>query len=62
MLVSGMNADKQTFPEKQFITYPITMATIKIAKFLSEAGIASRRKAETLITQGLIFVNGKKNG
>jgi 23S rRNA pseudouridine2605 synthase len=36
------------------------MATIKISKFLSEAGIASRRKAETLVTQGLIFVNGKK--
>ena len=36
------------------------MATVKISKFLSEAGIASRRKAETLVTQGLIFVNGKK--
>lgn len=36
------------------------MTTIKIAKFLSEAGVASRRKAETLVTQGLIFVNGKK--
>lgn len=35
------------------------MATVKIAKFLSEAGIASRRKAQTLIEQGLIFVNGK---
>jgi 23S rRNA pseudouridine2605 synthase len=36
------------------------MATIKISKYLSEAGIASRRKAETLVTQGLVFVNGKK--
>lgn len=36
------------------------MPTIKIAKYLSEAGIASRRKAETLVTQGLVFVNGKK--
>jgi 23S rRNA pseudouridine2605 synthase len=36
------------------------MAAIKIAKFLSEAGVASRRKAETLVTQGSIFVNGKK--
>jgi len=35
------------------------MKTIKIAKFLSEAGIASRRKSETLVRQGLIFVNGK---
>jgi len=37
------------------------MATIKISKYLSEAGVASRRKAETLVTQGLIFVNGKRN-
>ena len=36
------------------------MASIKISKFLSEAGIASRRKAETLVTQGLVFINGKK--
>jgi 23S rRNA pseudouridine2605 synthase len=36
------------------------MASIKISKFLSEAGIASRRKAETLVTRGLIFINGKK--
>lgn len=36
------------------------MSTIKISKFLSEAGVASRRKSETLVTQGLIFVNGKK--
>lgn len=35
------------------------MATIKIAKFISESGIASRRKAQILIEQGLIFVNGK---
>jgi 23S rRNA pseudouridine2605 synthase len=36
------------------------MATIKISKYLSEAGIASRRKAETLVTQGLVFVNSEK--
>jgi len=33
--------------------------TIKIAKFLSSAGITSRRKAEILIRQGLISVNNK---
>lgn len=33
--------------------------TIKIAKYLSECGIASRRKAENLVKQGLVFVNGK---
>ncbi|MCU0653348.1 MAG: rRNA pseudouridine synthase [Candidatus Pacebacteria bacterium] len=35
------------------------MTTIKISKYLSQAGIASRRKAETLVQQGLISVNGK---
>ncbi len=36
------------------------MATIKISKYLSGAGVASRRKAEELIKQGLVFVNGEK--
>jgi 23S rRNA pseudouridine2605 synthase len=36
------------------------MPTIKISKYLSEAGIASRRKAESLVKQGLVSVNGKK--
>ncbi len=36
------------------------MSTIKISKYISQAGIASRRKAEALIKQGLVFVNGKK--
>jgi len=35
------------------------MATVKISKYLSEAGIASRRKAEILVTQGMVFINGK---
>lgn len=34
--------------------------TIKIAKYISQAGVASRRKAEILVGQGLVFVNGKK--
>jgi len=34
--------------------------TIKISKYLSEAGIASRRKAESLVEMGLVSVNGKK--
>ncbi len=33
--------------------------TIKIAKYLAQAGVASRRKAETLVKQGLVSVNGK---
>ena len=32
---------------------------IRLQKFLSEAGIASRRKAEEMIRSGLVKVNGK---
>lgn len=35
------------------------MEEIRVQKFLSEAGICSRRKAEELIIQGKIKVNGK---
>ena len=35
------------------------MEVIRVQKFLSEAGICSRRKAEELILQGKIKVNGK---
>ena len=35
------------------------MEEIRIQKFLSEAGVCSRRKAEELILQGKIKVNGK---
>ena len=35
------------------------MEQIRLQKFLSEAGICSRRKAEELITEGKIKVNGK---
>ena len=33
---------------------------IRLQKFLAEAGVASRRKAEELIVNGSIIVNGKK--
>ena len=35
------------------------MEKIRIQKALSECGIASRRKAEELIKQNLVSVNGK---
>lgn len=35
------------------------MAKQRLNKFLSQAGIASRRKADELITAGLVSVNGK---
>ena len=36
-----------------------TINTIKIAKYLAECGVASRRKAEELVLKGLVSVNGK---
>ncbi|MCC5876683.1 MAG: rRNA pseudouridine synthase [Candidatus Sumerlaeia bacterium] len=37
---------------------PAPTSTVRIAKFLSACGVASRRKAEELIRQGRISVNG----
>lgn len=34
------------------------MATERLQKFLSNAGIASRRRSETLIEKGLVLING----
>lgn len=34
--------------------------TIKLQLFLARAGVASRRKSETLIESGIVLVNGKK--
>lgn len=34
------------------------MATERLQKFLSNAGIASRRRSETLIKKGLVLING----
>jgi 23S rRNA pseudouridine2605 synthase len=36
------------------------MTQVRLNKALSEAGITSRRKADRLIEQGLVLVNGKK--
>ncbi len=36
------------------------MALVRLQKFIADAGIASRRKAEVLIAHGYIFVNGEK--
>src|SRR5947209_7120382 len=35
------------------------MASERVQKVLAQAGIASRRKAEELISQGLVTINGK---
>ena len=32
---------------------------MRLQRFLAQAGVASRRKAETLITSGVVKVNGK---
>ncbi|HBY75040.1 TPA: hypothetical protein DEG21_04170 [Patescibacteria group bacterium] len=36
------------------------MTTLRLQKYLSQAGICSRRKAEEYIGAGLVLVNGKK--
>ncbi|MFA6042348.1 MAG: pseudouridine synthase [Patescibacteria group bacterium] len=36
------------------------MAPTRLQKFIASTGIVSRRKAETLITDGRVFVNGEK--
>lgn len=36
------------------------MASMRLQRFLAQAGVAARRKAETLITDGRVKVNGKK--
>lgn len=36
------------------------MSIEKIAKYLADCGIASRRKSEEFVKSGLVFVNGKK--
>ncbi|MFV8213953.1 pseudouridine synthase, partial [Streptococcus pluranimalium] len=33
---------------------------MRINKYIAHAGVASRRKAETLIKQGLVTINGKR--
>lgn len=39
---------------------PGTVAPVRLNKYLSECGIASRRKADQLIADGSVLVNGKK--
>lgn len=56
---------EKKFRNSRFKTEPIdnrlSEATeIRLQKFLSEAGVCSRRKAEELIQQGKIEVNGEK--
>ena len=44
--------------KKMVLKREITMEKMRLNKFLSEAGIASRRKADDLIKEGRIEVNG----
>ncbi len=55
-----MKSIQKNQPAGKTAFFNTKMETIKISKYLSQAGVASRRKAETIVTQGLIFVNGKK--
>lgn len=41
-------------------TIPDTTGPMRLNRYLAHHGIATRREADTLITQGRVFVNGKK--
>jgi len=49
----------KTAQEAGFFNTKMANKTVKIAKYLAQADVASRRKAEALVRQGLVSVNGK---
>jgi 23S rRNA pseudouridine2605 synthase len=49
---------KEFVPEKAYISKTEREGLIRLNKFLSNAGIASRREADQLIELGLVNVNG----
>jgi len=56
--VAGAESEEETEPE--FIPKPRPPAKLdRLQKILAQAGVASRRKAEELIEQGRVQVNGK---
>ena len=38
---------------------PHPMSTVRLQKFLADAGVASRRASEKLIVRGVVTVNGR---
>lgn len=40
--------------------YPKKPPPVRLQKYLAECGVASRRKAEELIIEGKVFINGKR--
>ena len=46
-------------PQKNTLKGERKLEKVRLQKFLADAGIASRRKAEELILQGKVKVNGK---
>ncbi len=54
---------KKMTPKKELTENPIDTTSsinkIRLQKYMANMGIASRRKSETFITQGLVKVNGK---
>ena len=55
---SGGGLNKEFVPEKAYISKTEREGLIRLNKFLSNAGIASRREADQLIELGLVSVNG----
>ncbi len=56
---SSKDLDTDFTPKKAFISRTERDGLVRINKYLSQAGIASRRDADELIALGLISVNGK---
>ena len=56
---SSKDLDTDFTPKKAFISRTERDGLVRLNKYLSQAGIASRRDADELIALGLISVNGK---
>ncbi|WZU02376.1 hypothetical protein MGH68_05115 [Erysipelothrix sp. D19-032] len=48
-----------TLKQKQGIIRHETSASLRLNKFISESGYASRRGADRLIQDGLVMINGQ---
>lgn len=50
---------KKKLPVKETVSEPVSDGLIRLNKYISNAGICSRRDADKLISEGLVTVNGE---